>query len=1160
MFSKKWCIFSFCLIVLFFGAETTVKGIQKFPGNIDFKKKDVIDNQPYVPNEIIVKFRKNKINLDSTFSPSSQIRKKIFEWTNGFQTQKTLKKANLLLLKIKEGEQIDEVIEKLKADPSVEYAEPNYYRKLYSLSIDDTYKNDLWGLNNFGQTTTTDTGGTWVGTSGADIDMERAWNLSTGTTEIIVAIIDSGVAYNHPDLIYSMWDGSNCKDEAGAFLGGCLHGYDYEDNDINPLPTDSSHGTHVAGTIAAERNNNLGIAGVGPKIKIMALKIGFGPNWDGFSEIKAIDFAIQNGAKVINASYGGAGYSTAQKEAIERFQAAGGIFVAAAGNDAENNDSTSSYPSNYLVDNIIAVAATDQNDALATFSNYGGTSVDLGAPGSDIFSTVADSALVDYDFDNIDNGSLPPTWTSDLGSSWGVYDTGITGVGGLLYGDLNYPYIEGVNSVVTSNTIDLSLAPSALFEFWVGCDTEYTDPSLGGDYLALEVSDNGTTFSELMRWNEYSLFTEYFDNYGKAELAINTQFLTSSFKYRFRWVTDTDGDTGAGDGCWIDDLKLTAFSDGSDEKYAIYDGTSMATPHVAGLAGYLWSTKPTATASEIKANILDNGDTLPSLQGKTVTGKRINAYKSLLALGAIELTGPSVIGLTDDAVPTKSKTFTWSSTNPATDQYRYLIDQEIDTVPTGVYGVGTSVSYWSGNGTFYIHVQARDESGAEGPVSTASFILDNTGPVPTLSSNSINSFVLSFGETLFNSVGQTIPNGFDLSNKLSDTSEIGISSATYNDGSIVVVFSGTPLAGSKISPIEGSENRYYDNLTNPSNNFLAIFDGKDWLLNPNSLNILPINIPELIVTGELTLLSGSSPESALSIITSNRDLFFSIGSSGAASSIGLTAGTIISESNDSIFDANLISGTEVEVNSVSNLEAGYLAQKVVQWGIPGTTLKFSQPVQVRIFVGSAFDGQVMNIYRSSLLSSGWTNTGLSSVNCTISGGYCAFAATEASYYVAAMSETPSPTLTPNPTSAPRVNNNSNQESTSKFSGPVCNDTVPFSAPDLFRISTTKGSAKIFFTPIKDKITGYAVMYGFKKGDERFAAMFSPINNNEGEQNFTINKLNPKATYYFKVTAYNGCVSGPWSDWIPAKADRKRQVHKYKIVIKDKIKTLVNQFK
>ena len=171
-----------------------------------------------------------------------------------------------------------------------------------------------------------------TGTAGDDLDWLNAINIFSGatasgsyTTGTLVADIDTGVAYNHPDLINQMWDGTDCKDENGNYLGGCIHGYDYESMDKDPLPTKASHGTHVAGTIAAQMNNNKGIAGVNPNAKIMALKT----NLYSDNIVLNINFATQNGAKVANASWGGGSstcggmydntYDRAVYEAIKAF-------------------------------------------------------------------------------------------------------------------------------------------------------------------------------------------------------------------------------------------------------------------------------------------------------------------------------------------------------------------------------------------------------------------------------------------------------------------------------------------------------------------------------------------------------------------------------------------------------------------------------------------------------------------------------------------------------------------------------------------------------------------------------------------------------------------------------------------------------------------------
>ena len=246
------------------------------------------------------------------------------------------------------------------------------------------------------------------GTSDADIDGKEAWGLSEGDG-VIVAVIDSGVAYNHPDLSANMWDGTDCTDENGDFLGSCNHGFDFEDNDKTPLPTSSSHGTHIAGTIAAAMDNGKGVIGVAPQAEIMALKTELTTG----EIVSAIAFAEQNGAKVINASWtcyvlpdqggihadcsGSSDYGDqALSDAIGGFP---GLFVTAAGNgDGDNDDegdnhdsgqTIHSYPCDLALANIICVAATDQDDVLASFSDFGATSVDVGAPGVNILSTIA---------------------------------------------------------------------------------------------------------------------------------------------------------------------------------------------------------------------------------------------------------------------------------------------------------------------------------------------------------------------------------------------------------------------------------------------------------------------------------------------------------------------------------------------------------------------------------------------------------------------------------------------------------------------------------------------------------------------------------------------------------------------------------------------------
>lgn len=223
-----------------------------------------------------------------------------------------------------------------------------------------------------------------------------------------MAVIDSGVDYLHPDLANKMWDGSHCVSDTGATLGGCIHGYDFVDDSKNPLPTIEPHGTHVSGIIAAQINSGTGIVGVNPNVKIMALRVGDHYMTESVI-VRAINFARENGAKVINASFGGGYPSQIEYDTIKAFTDSGGLFIAAAGNNASNNNTTLFYPADYATTttfsgvtypanaNVISVAATDENDQLASFSNYGNTSVDVAAPGVDIYSSVFSPAYAIYD-------------------------------------------------------------------------------------------------------------------------------------------------------------------------------------------------------------------------------------------------------------------------------------------------------------------------------------------------------------------------------------------------------------------------------------------------------------------------------------------------------------------------------------------------------------------------------------------------------------------------------------------------------------------------------------------------------------------------------------------------------------------------------------------
>jgi subtilisin family serine protease len=287
------------------------------------------------------------------------------------------------LWRLEGGLAVPEALRRLAGAPDIEYAEPNYLLHA-TRTPDDPLLPQQYSLENTGQED---------GTAGADIDAARAWDLSTGGASVIVAVIDSGIDLDHPDLQPNLWTNpdeipGNLVDDDGNGLVDDVHGWDFVNEDDDPRD-DVGHGTHVAGIVAAAGNNGLGITGVAWRARLMPLKFldagGFGTVADA---VQAIDYAVSKGARILNASWGGGDDSSALLEAIRDAGAHEALFVAAAGNDGADSDRAPFFPAGYAAPNIIAVAASDRQDRLAPFSNFGGTTVDLAAPGVQILSTL----------------------------------------------------------------------------------------------------------------------------------------------------------------------------------------------------------------------------------------------------------------------------------------------------------------------------------------------------------------------------------------------------------------------------------------------------------------------------------------------------------------------------------------------------------------------------------------------------------------------------------------------------------------------------------------------------------------------------------------------------------------------------------------------------
>lgn len=352
----------------------------------------------YKPNELLVKWKSptNSLQRSNLKTVLKVKNSKVKHFKNlGIEVWTLAANANLDIL---------ELVKKYQNHPGIEYIEPNYI-----FSINETIPNDpqfasLWGLKNTGQ---------YDGTLTATINATEAWAIKKESPSVKVAIIDTGIDWTHPDLVNNIWqnlgedadgdgrviewngsqwifdpDDENGRDDDGNGYVDDFVGWDFVNNDNNPFDDSASgHGTHVAGTIGAEGNNGIGVAGVTWRVQMAALKalddtIGYTS-----SIVEALNYAVKMEMPISNASLGGFDYSEILYDVIQKAANQNHLLIAAAGNMQLNNDKIPTYPASYDLDNIIAVAASNNQDKLATdFSNFGITTVDLAAPGTNILS------------------------------------------------------------------------------------------------------------------------------------------------------------------------------------------------------------------------------------------------------------------------------------------------------------------------------------------------------------------------------------------------------------------------------------------------------------------------------------------------------------------------------------------------------------------------------------------------------------------------------------------------------------------------------------------------------------------------------------------------------------------------------------------------------
>ena len=603
----------------------------------------------------------------------------------GGATLRTISRLRVRRVKLPVNMTVAQAITKYKNDPEVEVVEPNYVRRLSSaVTSNDTYFGTQWALQNSGQAITNplDPGYATLltpsdamafsvtGAAGADIDAAGAWGIATGSSSVVIAVLDTGVDYFHTNLAANIWQNPACGGGAGdggtAYPNDC-RGWNFVNNNNNPMDF-YGHGTHVSGIIAGIGSGS-GSSGINWQASIMPVKV-MGNLGTGLeSDIAAgIDYAALKQADVINASFGGSDNSEMNSQAIQNYIAGGGLFVCAAGNSSQDIDTNPVYPAAWAAatPGMVTVAATDYNDNYAFFTNYGPSSVQVAAPGFDIWSTYTiptgqlqnwgnyfyigpyppsasppNNYSIPWTFAATNNNwSYPPPWSGGyylFGDQISSNCTGYTGNPQI--NCIQGSYTAGTDATATSGRINLAGMYAVTVNVYL--------PSVNiaaGDNLIIWFSPDNTNWTPTEAVNGTGSTTLTLDGsaYDNANLYV---------KLDLQAAPTSPGGTGVtGAGVFIGYTTASGHdSDGMPvfpgDNYQFDSGTSMASPYTAGLAGLVKSASPSLTNLQLAQIIAENVDQKTSLTqcpGPVVGGQptyvncdstagRINAYKSAVS-------------------------------------------------------------------------------------------------------------------------------------------------------------------------------------------------------------------------------------------------------------------------------------------------------------------------------------------------------------------------------------------------------------------------------------------------------------------------------------------------------------------------------------------------
>jgi subtilisin family serine protease/fibronectin type 3 domain-containing protein len=686
--------------------KSTAKSTSK-ASSIKNDSKKLKERPKYVEGELIVKFK-----TGTTSSAKQSLYTK-----NSLKVKKTSKVTAADLVTLPKGANVDNAVKALKADKNVELVQPNYLYYPENISS-DPMSSQLWGHENVGQ----EIYGI-PGTEDIDIDVPEAWSITKGSANVVIGIIDTGVDIKHPDLMDKIWTNpgetpnNGIDDDNNGYVDD-INGWDFynRDNSVFDHRDGDEHGTHVAGTIAASIDNNEGIAGVAPKVKIMPLKF-IGPyGGDTYDAVEAIEYAKAKGVKITNNSWGGDGNDSLLKAAIEN---SGMLFVVAAGNDGRNIDAYPTYPASFESNNILTVASIDNIGDLAYDSNYGLGSVDVAAPGVGILSTVPKLAtkgaaiLSDngtyktlfhgFGLESIDDTQRQGFMQSSL-NSFGlalsdkillVQDDESTSGASYYYNykdmyesalrNLGYTNITVKTVPHNGNGPDAATLSQYKLVIWF---TGNASGEFSTSYSALTPADQTNLISYLSAGGNLFLSgkeagwtiedTTFYRNYLHANFVYEdegtrkklngvmaTSYEAKSYNFIPTYFVDYLEPADAFGKVVLVYPGATDYTDA----YAYYSGTSMATPHVTGIAALLLSDQ-NINILQIKEKIKASTNSLPSLYGMIATGGLANAAAAL-RMGAIDLDG-DIPG--NELKPVNVDTLTFATDNARDIDDVYYID------------------------------------------------------------------------------------------------------------------------------------------------------------------------------------------------------------------------------------------------------------------------------------------------------------------------------------------------------------------------------------------------------------------------------------------------------------------------------------------------------